>query len=160
MVVFGRRLYKAWFLFLGDLAITAGRPTSLPDGPQGVGDTTQGFVALSIICGTARSCFMLRAVKVRSWSLGRMVAVLKLPRSRVVGERMCFMSELVHVVVSHHDDPRDVQSSSSQHSPSSKSCRSSSHCPGEEPLWRDFIPEREDNNCKHARHVYYMRRDR
>ena len=42
-VVFGRRLYKEWYLFLDDLTIATGRPKCLPEGPSGAADVAEGF---------------------------------------------------------------------------------------------------------------------
>ena len=37
-IVFGRRLYREWFLFLDDLTVATGRPRCLPPGPTGAHD--------------------------------------------------------------------------------------------------------------------------
>ena len=43
-IIFSRRLYKEWFLFLDDLTVATGRPSSLPPGvPSGAHDV---FAAL------------------------------------------------------------------------------------------------------------------
>ena len=34
-IIFARRLYREWYLFLDDLAVATGRPPSLPPGPLG-----------------------------------------------------------------------------------------------------------------------------
>ena len=37
-IIFARRLYREWYLFLDDLAVATGRPSSLPLGPSGADD--------------------------------------------------------------------------------------------------------------------------
>ena len=37
-IIFARRLYREWYLFLDDLAIATGRPSALPPGPSGAHD--------------------------------------------------------------------------------------------------------------------------
>ena len=37
-IVFRKRLYSEWYLFLDDLAVATGRPPSLPPGPSGADD--------------------------------------------------------------------------------------------------------------------------
>ena len=43
-IVFSRRLYKEWFLFLDDLSVATGRPAPHPPGPSGAHDVVTKIV--------------------------------------------------------------------------------------------------------------------
>ena len=43
-MIFGKRLYTEWFLFLDDLTIGAGRPKSLPPRPSGATDVVDNYL--------------------------------------------------------------------------------------------------------------------
>ena len=43
-IVFTRRLYREWFLFLDDLSVATGRPSPLPEGPSGAHDVVTKLV--------------------------------------------------------------------------------------------------------------------
>jgi hypothetical protein len=45
-IIFGRRLYREWFLFLDDLSVATGRANCLPPGPSGAADVVDGFASL------------------------------------------------------------------------------------------------------------------
>jgi hypothetical protein len=45
-IIFGRRLYREWFLFLDDLSVATGRAKCLPPGPSGAEDVVDGFASL------------------------------------------------------------------------------------------------------------------
>ena len=47
-MVFHRKLYTDWFLFLDDLTIATGRPTCLPPGPSRAVDVTEQNLAFSV----------------------------------------------------------------------------------------------------------------
>ena len=38
LIIFARRLYREWFLFLDDLAVATGRKPAIPPGPSGAHD--------------------------------------------------------------------------------------------------------------------------
>ena len=44
--VFGRHLYKSWFLFLDDLTVATGRPKCLKEGPSQAHDVVEGLNAV------------------------------------------------------------------------------------------------------------------
>jgi hypothetical protein len=47
-MIFGKKLYTEWFLFLDDLTIATGRPKSLPPGPSGAADVTESNLTFSV----------------------------------------------------------------------------------------------------------------
>ena len=46
-IVFSRRLYKEWFLFLDDLSVATGRPAQHPPGPSGAHDVVTRTVEVT-----------------------------------------------------------------------------------------------------------------
>ena len=47
-MIFGKKLYTEWFLFLDDLTVATGRPKSLPPGPSGAADVTESNLTFSV----------------------------------------------------------------------------------------------------------------
>ena len=47
-MIFGKKLYTEWFLFLDDLTTATGRPKILPPGPSGAADVTESNLTFSV----------------------------------------------------------------------------------------------------------------
>ena len=47
-IIFGKRLYREWFLFLDDLACATGRAACLAPGPSRANDVTEAFLRLGV----------------------------------------------------------------------------------------------------------------
>ena len=48
-LVFQRRLYIDWFLFLDDLTVATGRPSCLGPGPSGAADVTETNLTFTVV---------------------------------------------------------------------------------------------------------------
>ena len=53
-MIFQRKLYTQWFLFLDDLTVATGRPKSLPPGPSGAADVVESNLAFSVAASVER----------------------------------------------------------------------------------------------------------
>ena len=53
-MIFQRKLYTQWFLFLDDLTVATGKPKSLPPGPSGAADVVESNLAFSVAASVER----------------------------------------------------------------------------------------------------------